>query len=141
MALSYHVKVPLPGSGIDRFPDRSEQPQTVEIMLLGETVSMAHQGADRCWRSIENRNAMTLYYFPPSIGFRVIQRSLVHDGGEPVHQRGKYNVCVSCDPSYVCGAPVNIIIFRIEYPFLGSIGEHEIATGAVRNTLRLTRRP
>src|SRR6266581_4941465 len=139
-ALSYHVKIPLPGSGIDRFADRSQQTQAVKIVLLGEIVSVAHQRADRCWCSIENRNAMTLYYFPPSIGFRIIQRSLVHYRGEAVHQRGKYNISVSCDPSYVGGAPVNIIIFGIEHPFLGSIGEHEIAPGAVSNALRFTRR-
>src|SRR5207245_274557 len=126
-ALSYQVKVPLPGSGIDRFADRSQQTQTVKIMLLGEVVSMAHQRANRCWGSIENSNAITFHHFPPSIRFRIVQRSLVHDGGEAVHQRGKHNVRVTCDPSYVCGTPVNIIIFPIEHPFLGSIGEHEIA--------------
>src|SRR6266571_2121081 len=80
-ALTYHLKVPLPGGRIDWFTDRPKQTQTVKIMQPWKIISMTHQRADSCWRGVENCHAITLDYLPPSIGLWIIQRSFVHHRG------------------------------------------------------------
>ena len=77
-------------------------------------ISPLHEGSDRRWSSVENRDTIIGNQLPETIGLRPIRSSLVHEAGCTVGERSVDEVAVTGDPTNVSSAPVNILLTEVE---------------------------
>ncbi len=113
--------VPHPGFWIDRLSDGSEQPQTIETMLLGPLVSPFEKSANGSGCGVEDVHLVAIDDAPEAILFRKVGRPFVHQAGGPVLQRPVHDVAVARHPSDVRRTPVGVLFLEIEHPLGGEI--------------------
>ena len=102
-------------------------------------VAPGHEGADSGWRRVENCDFVASDNFPEAVAAWKIRRAFVHDDGCAIGQRPVDDVAVACDPADVGGAPVNIVIVKIEDEARAPHALEQIASGGVQHTFRLSR--
>ncbi len=135
-----HAVVPQPGFGIDRLADRAEQAQALACRLLHRRLALAHQGADRGGRRVEDVDLMLVDHLPEAAGVGIVGHALEHQGRGAVGERSIDDVAVAGDPAHVGGAPVDVAVVIIEHVLVRHRGEDDVAAGRVQHALGFTRR-
>src|SRR5262249_38401900 len=72
-----------------------------------------------------------LDYRPPAIFLRKIRRSFIHHHGRTGSERPIDRITVTRHPANIRGAPVDIVLFQIEYPLHCSQGMSEISADSM----------
>ena len=135
------LAVPHPGLGVDRLPDRTEDPQRRQVVLRRELRALLHERADRGRRAVQDRDLVVLDDLPPAVPGRRVGRALVQHAGRRVGERPVDDVAVAGDPADVRGAPVHVVRLEVEDHLVGVRRAEEVAGGRVQDPLRLGGRP
>ena len=131
------LPVPDPGLRVDRFSDRTEQPQRRQIVLLGVFRPPFHVRSDRRRCRVEDVDLVALDDRPPTILVRVVRDALVDHAGRAVAQRPVHDVAVAGDPADVGRAPVHRAGLDVEDVVVRRRGADEVAARCVNDPLRL----
>src|SRR5262249_337737 len=67
-ALADDAVVPQPGFGVDRLADRAEQPQRLAAGALHRLLALAHEGADRRRRGVDDIDLVLVHHLPEARG-------------------------------------------------------------------------
>ena len=71
--------------------------------------TLTHEGANRCWRAVENVHLQRFNDLPPAIPRWRIWRPFVHHLRCAVREWAVDDVRVTGDPTNIRGAPVDIV--------------------------------
>ena len=102
-------------------------------------VTLAHEGADRRWRAVQDCDLQLFDDGPPAIPRRGVGGSLVHHLCRAVAERTINNVAVSGHPANVGGAPVDVVGLDIKDGAVREGCAEEVAGAGVHDPLRLRR--
>ncbi len=106
----------------------------------GPLVAPAHARADRRRRGIQDGHPVVLHKGPPAVRVREVGRALVHEGRDAVRKGSIDDVGVARDPADVRGAPVDVLVPKVEDELRGRRHADEIASRRVDNALGTARR-
>ena len=102
-------------------------------------ITLAHEGADRGWCAVEDRDLQLFNNGPPAIPCGRIGRPLIHHLRCAVTQRAVDDVAVPGHPANIGGAPVDIIGLDVEDGAMSKGGAEQVAGAGVHDPLRLRR--
>src|SRR2546426_12217111 len=105
-------------------------------MFLHVFGSPSHESSDRCRRSVEDIDPVFFAVAPETILVRPIRSTLVHYTRSTISQGTIDNVRVACYPSDIGGAPVDVLVFDIEYPLVSRRYSHPVAGRRVHDSFR-----
>ncbi len=138
-AVAHDIVIPEPGLGIDRLADRAQQAQRRALGALHRPIALAHQGADRRGRGIEDVDLVLVDDLPEARGIRIVRHALEHQRGGAVGQRPIDDIAVAGHPADIGGAPVDIALVIIEDVLMGPGDIDQIAAAGVQHALGLSR--
>ena len=135
-----HVVIPLPGFGVDRLTNRTQQAQRFARRLLDRVVAFAHERANRRRRRVADVDLVLVADFPEPRRRRIVGHAFEHDRDRAVGERPVDNVTVSRDPADVGGAPVDVARVIVEDVLVRQRGVHHVTACRMQHALRFTRR-
>ena len=103
-----HLAVPAPRLGVDRFADRTQQPQTGQVVRVGDLAAPLHERPDERGRRVIDCHAVLFDDLEVPVLGRRVGCALVENLGDPVGQRAVDTVGVPGDPADVGGAPEHV---------------------------------
>src|SRR3990167_5496069 len=107
--------IPQPRLRIDLLADRAEDAKRLAPGFLDRPVALAHQGANRRRRGIENVDRVLVAHLPEAGGVGIGGDALEHQGYGAVGQRPVDDVTVSGPPADVGGAPEYFAVLVVEH--------------------------
>ena len=129
--------VPDPRLGINGLADRPEQAQRVEVVLVDELAPRAHESADGRRRRVEDGNPVPLDHLPEPRVVREVGRALVHEHRRAVGHRPVDDVAVAGDPADVGGAPIDVLVAKVEDVVRRQVRPEHVPAGGVDDALGL----
>ena len=125
-----HLAVPAPGLGVDRFADRSQQPQAGQVVRVGDLTAPLHERADQRGRGVIDCDAVLFDDLEVPVLVGAFGCALVEHLGDAVGQRAVDDVGVPGDPADVGGAPEHVG-FRLDVED-GVVGVASTGSGSRR---------
>lgn len=137
LVLADEFVVPVPCFWVDGLTDGCNHTQAREVVAFEPLVAQAPQGADRGGCGVELGDLVLLNDLPESRRVRVRGRGFEQEGGSAVQQWTVDDVGVTCDPTDIGHACVDIACFRviIEDVFDGGGCAEQVACGGVDHAL------
>ena len=108
-------------------------------MLLHGRFTIAHQGADRGGRGVEDIHLVLRHHLPEAPGIRPARHAFKHQRGRAIRERPIDDIAMPGHPTDIGGAPINLAIAVIEHLFMRVRCPNHIAAGGVQHALGLTR--
>ncbi len=130
--------VPHPCLRIDGLSNRTEEPDTAEIMFLHPFLPLPHDRPDGCRSSIENRYFVFFRHFPETVRFGIVGYPLEHQACCAGSEWTVYKVTMASHPSDICRAPEYIFLPVVENPLKGLLYIQEISRRAMDDPLRFS---
>ena len=108
-------------------------------MTLRMLIALTHEGANRRWCTVEDRDLQLFNDRPPAIPCGRIGRTFVHHLRCTVAERAVDDVAVSGHPTNVGGAPVDVVGLDVEDGAMREGGAEQVASAGVHDPLWLRR--
>ncbi len=140
VARAEDVVVPAPCLGVDRFADRTEQPQAGQVVGVGDLAAQLHERPDQGRSGVIDCDTVFFDDLEMPVLVGRIRCALVEDFGDAVGQWAVHAVGVPGDPADVGGAPEHVALgLDVENRMhrVGTLGE--IAAAGVHDALGLAR--
>lgn len=132
--------VPVPGLGVDRLTDGTEDTEGRKVASLDKLVTHAAQETDSSGSSVELGSLPLFNKVPVSGGVGVDGSGLEHGGGSTEGKGTVDNVGMAGNPSYVGHASKLVVRVDVKDVLDGEVGTEEVSTSCVDNTLGLAGR-
>src|SRR5690625_3210396 len=107
--------VPFPCLFVDRFSYRADYFERVKLITRDGLESMSHECTDRGRSSIKLIYLIFVHDLPESSGIGPGGNSFKHKRGGSRQKWTIYDIRMTCDPTDISCAPVNIFRFILEY--------------------------
>src|ERR1700722_1383811 len=132
--------IPMPGFLVDRLPDRTQDLETTQILILHKIKPESHQAADSGGGSIDGIDVELVYNVPKTPGIGPGRNALEHNRDRPGTQRTINNITMSRDPTDIRRTEINVAGLILKYIDKTVIRKNHIARAGMNNPFWLARR-
>mmetsp|Transcript_13589 Transcript_13589/g.26034 ORF Transcript_13589/g.26034 Transcript_13589/m.26034 type:complete len:585 (-) Transcript_13589:111-1865(-) len=135
VAVAHHLVVPLPRLRVDGLPHRAKHPQGAKIVLGGDVVAGAHEGAHERGRRVELSHLVLVHHVPAAACVGVCGHPLEHHLRSAVQHGPVGEVRVAGDPAAVRCAPEDVVRLVVKHVLEGGCRAYHVAARGVHHAL------